>query len=90
MFTEEQFLRMMRTANLIGAFGFWHHLERVAESESKTREHAEGILLALAESQFCDCHGVAFSPQDAEIFRSFGFEPVRTKGTGECALEERR
>jgi hypothetical protein len=72
--------------NVVGAFAFWTQFERLAEPEAKTLEHAQGILHAMAESQFRNCRGIAFSPQDAEIFRRFGFEPLRTMEPGESVL----
>lgn len=66
-FTEAQFSDVMRTANLIGAYSLWRQLERIAEPEPKTRERGEGILRASAESRFCDCQGVAFSPQSRAL-----------------------
>ena len=85
-FTEAQFLRITRSANFIGAFAFWSQLQRTAEPGERTRRHADGILRALAESQFRDWEGIAVSPQLAEIFRRYGFEPVLVMAPAECAL----
>ena len=81
-FTPEEFLRVMRSANLVGAFGFWRSLEQVAQPDERTRVHARGVLRALAELHFRDCNGVAYSPQHAEAFRYCGFEPIGVRAPG--------
>jgi hypothetical protein len=60
-FTQEDFLRIMRSANLTGAFAFFRQLERMTQVEETTRMHAQGILRAMAESLFRDCRGIAFN-----------------------------
>ena len=75
-FTAEEFRRVMRSANLVGAFAFWCALESLAESDERTRFHARGVLRAMAESQFINCKGVAFSEQHAEAFRYCGLVPL--------------
>ena len=83
--TSEDFLRVMRSANFVGAYAYWRQLERVARPEESTCLHARGILRAMAELHFRDCRGVAFSEQHAEAFRYCGFEPVRCALPGELA-----
>jgi hypothetical protein len=88
-FTEEAFCRIMRSANLLGAYGFWIQLECCAEPGERICRRAEGILREMATTQYKNCRGVAHSPQEGMIFRWFGLEPVRVMATGECAGEDK-
>ena len=68
-FTREDFLRVMRCGHFVGSYSFWRAMERLAQPEERTRTHAREVLHAMAESQFVDCNGIAFSEQHAEAFR---------------------
>jgi hypothetical protein len=46
-FTADEFRRVMRFSNLVGAVRFGRHLERLADSESRTGLHALGVLTEL-------------------------------------------
>lgn len=59
--------------------------ELLARPEERTRMHAQGVLRALAESQFQDYGGVPVSPQHAEAPRYCGLEPTRIATQGEQA-----
>jgi hypothetical protein len=81
--TAEEFRKVLRSSNFVGAVVFWRALERLAAPDSHTRLHAMGVLRQLAERAFYDCLGVAFSLQEAECFRYCGLTPagVRTPGS---------
>ena len=76
-FTVDQFHRVLRGANLTGAFYFWEALQQIATPDQVTSLYAEGILRVLAESLYAKCHGEALSPQLAEIFRRYDLVPSR-------------
>jgi hypothetical protein len=82
-FTRERFARAMRCGNLVAAFAFWRHVERMADPDTRTRLHARGLLRAMAMQQFRECQGVALSAQHAEAFRYCGLEPIRIAPPGE-------
>src|SRR5215467_487099 len=84
-FTVDQFHRVQRGANLVGAFYFWEALQQIITPDQVTSLYTDGILRVLAESLYAECHGEALSPQLAEIFRHFGLTPVRCAAPGECA-----
>jgi hypothetical protein len=75
-FTDE-FRRMMRGANLTGAYFFWEALQQIVTPDSETSLYAEGVLRVLAESVYAECGGEALSPQLAEIFRRYGLVPSK-------------
>jgi hypothetical protein len=60
-FTAEEFGKVLRSSNFVGAVVFWRALERLAASDRDTRLHAMGVLRELAERAFDDCLGFAFS-----------------------------
>jgi hypothetical protein len=82
-FTAEEFAKVLRRSNFVGAVVFWRALERLAAPDPHTRLHAMGLLRELAGRAFDDCLGFAFSPQEAECFRYCGLMPrgVRTQDT---------
>jgi hypothetical protein len=88
MFSAEEFLLVMRSANFVGAFSFWRALEPLAQSDESTCFHARGVLRAMAESQFQDCGGVALSPQHAAAFLYCGLSPVGVRPPGSLAKED--
>jgi hypothetical protein len=77
-FSADQSHRILRGANLTGAYFFWESLQQVVTPDSETSLCAEVILRVLAESLYAECHGEALSPQRAEIFRHFGLTPIRS------------
>jgi hypothetical protein len=68
-FTAQEFGKVLRSCNFVGAVVFWRALERLAAPDPHIRFHAMGVLRDLAERAFDDCLGFAFSPQEAECFR---------------------
>ena len=84
-FTVDQFHRVQRGANLVGAYYFWESLQQVVTPDRETSLYAEGILRTLAESLYAECRGEALSPQLAEIFRHFSLMPSRIAAPGEHA-----
>jgi hypothetical protein len=61
-FMVDQLHRVLRGANLTGAYFFWESLQQVVTPDSETSLYAEGILRTLAESLYAECHGEALSP----------------------------
>jgi hypothetical protein len=86
--TEDEFRRVMRSANFVGAVAFWQHLERLADPESRTCLHTLGVLTEIGRRAFDDCGGYAYSPQQRECFEYLGFEPLGIRSPGSCVQEE--
>lgn len=74
-FSAAEFRNVMRSANFLGAVAFWRGLEKY-HPDSVTALHAMNILRILAESRVKDCHGLAYSPQEAECLEYCGLKPV--------------
>jgi hypothetical protein len=72
----------MRSCNFVGACAFWRALDRLAHPEPLTRFHAIGVLQEFARKAFDKCHGVAYSPQEAECFEFCGLTPLGILSTG--------
>jgi len=81
-FTYQEFGRIMRCSNFIGAVAFWRSLERLTVPEESTRSHALGVLRELARRSFEDCAGFPFSPQHAECLEYCGFAPIGVRSPG--------
>jgi hypothetical protein len=81
-FTKEEFFRIQRSSNFIGAVAFWRALEKLASPEPRTCFHAIGVLRELTELRFDECLGVAYSPQEAECLRYCGLTPTGVRPPG--------
>jgi hypothetical protein len=86
-FTAEEFGRIMRSCNFVGAVAFWRTLDRLAHPELQTRLHATGMLRELAKKAFDECEGLAFSPQEAECLQYCGFAPAGVRPLGSLGRE---
>jgi hypothetical protein len=60
-FTAEEFGKVLRSSNFVGAVAFWRALERLAPPDPPIRLNAIGVLRELAKHAFDECLGFAFS-----------------------------
>jgi hypothetical protein len=54
----------------VSAVAFWRALERLDSPEWHTSLHVHGVLRELAMRAYQDCQGIAYSPREAECFRT--------------------
>jgi hypothetical protein len=60
-FTAEEFRKLMRSANFVGACLFWQELAMLAAPDRQTSLHARGVLKEIAKGRYADCGGYAYS-----------------------------
>ena len=84
-FALDDFMRVLRSAHLGGAYWLWRQLDPSADADMRSR--ARGILRAMSERDFMDNGGIAVSPELAEAWRHAGVEPLRIARPGELAAD---
>ena len=66
-FSAEEFGKVLRSANFIGACAFFRAIERLASPGWHTNFQAHGVLREFAMRVYEDCQGIALSTRGSGV-----------------------